>query len=57
MATIQDVEFSKHDDWSMGKNKPFWRADLNGITIVTLCRTKAKCQTEVRKIFKEKRNK
>lgn len=52
MPKLQDVEFSKHDDWCMGKNKPFWRADLNGVTIATLCKTKAECIAEVRRVLK-----
>lgn len=49
---MKNVEFSKHDDWSMGESKSFWRADLDGITIATLCRTKAECIGEVRKKLK-----
>ena len=50
--TIKDVDFSKHDDWCMGKNKSFWRADLDGLTIVTLCRTKVECMAEAKSKLK-----
>ncbi len=54
MSKFQEVKFSKHSDWFMGENRPFWRADLNGITIATLCRTKAECVLEAKKELKRK---
>lgn len=53
---IKNVVFSKHDDWCMGKNKSFWRADLGGVTIATLCRTKTECVAEVRRKLKKINN-
>ena len=51
---LKDVEFKKCEEWNFGKIQYFWRADLNGRTIVTLCRTKKECieetKMELRKI-------
>lgn len=43
-----DVQISKHYDRFMGERRQFWRADYQGETIATLCRTKAECLKEVR---------
>lgn len=46
--TINNVEFTKHYDYSFGENRYFWRADLGYETIATMCRTKAECIAEAR---------
>lgn len=37
----------------MGKTNYFWRADYQGETIATMCKTKAECKKEVREYFKD----
>lgn len=54
--TLEDVEFSKHYDYHMGHERPFWRADYDGYTIATLCRTKAECVKEARTKIKKMQN-
>lgn len=50
---FSDVVFSKHEDWNVdGEKTFFWRADLDGQTISTLCRTKKECMEEVRRYLK-----
>lgn len=45
---MSDIQFSRHYDYFMGERRLFWRADYQGETIVTLCRTKVECLKEVR---------
>lgn len=53
---FKDVVFTKcHDFNSFGEYKPFWRADLYGQTIATLCDTKAECVAEVRNYLKKRK--
>lgn len=52
-----EVVFLKCQERSMGKIKYFWRADYNGETIATKCRTKAECVKEARQHFRTKAGK
>ena len=49
----RNVEFVKGHDWHMGKMRTFWRADYRGVTIATMCSTKAECIKEVRRYFEQ----
>jgi len=49
----RNVEFVQGHEWHMGKTRTFWRADYRGVTIASLCRTKAECVGEVRRYFKQ----
>lgn len=45
---FKDVSFVKCCEYNFGEKNTFWRADLWGETIATLCSTKAECMEEVR---------
>lgn len=50
---MKDIEFVKGTQWSAFEGQTtFWRADHNGRTIVTMCKTKKECIEEVRRIIK-----
>lgn len=51
--TLKDVVFIKGEEYSFGTRQHFWRADLNGMTIVTMCRTKAECTQKAKHFIKE----
>ena len=48
---MKDVVFTKCQDYGIGA-KSFWRADLNGRTISSMCSTKKECIEEVRRYIK-----
>jgi hypothetical protein len=52
-AKFKDVSFVKCYDYNFGERSTFWRADLWGETIATLCHTKAECIEEVRNYLKK----
>lgn len=52
---MKDVEFVKGTQWDMFEgNRTFWRADYQGRTIVSMCKTKKECMDEVRYYIKRK---
>lgn len=50
---MKDVEYTKCTEWDAWDGLTyFWRADLRGKTIATMCRTKKECMEEARAYIK-----
>lgn len=56
--TMKDVTFRKCEDWDiLDGYRTFWRADIDGETISTMCKTKKECMDEVRRYLRKGGNK